>query len=133
MVNVQEASNGSLYVYAREVYDFISPGRDFSTWFGKRREQFLNREGCDYWELSEFPYTLSEPLKHLPVFSSEEISPAGGKLESSKPGPKPREYILTLDFAKHLAMMENNDKVFKVRDCFIKCEKALYNVVSAIL
>jgi len=33
------------------------------------------------------------------------------------------EYILTLDTAKHLAMIQRNQKGKEVRDYFIQCEK----------
>jgi hypothetical protein len=40
------------------------------------------------------------------------------------PGPPPRvEYFLTIDAAKHIAMMSGTDRGFDVRDYFIECER----------
>ena len=41
-----------------------------------------------------------------------------------------RDYIVTLDIAKELAMLENNDKGKKVRKYFIKCEKEFNRPLS---
>lgn len=37
------------------------------------------------------------------------------------------DYSLTIDVAKHLALMENTDKGFEVREYFIECERLLYD------
>ena len=47
-------------------------------------------------------------------------------LSKTPSGGRPsQEYFITLDMAKQLAMVENNDKGMQVRKYFIECEKRL--------
>ena len=52
------------------------------------------------------------------------------KVELSKTGQVAIEYFITLDMAKELAMVENNDKGSQARKYFIECEKQLTQGVS---
>lgn len=45
-------------------------------------------------------------------------------------GGKIKEYYLTLDMAKHLSMIERNDKGHEARQYFIKCERLLKQVTT---
>lgn len=80
---------------ARDLHVFLGVGRDFSTWVKDRIEQFGFAEG-------------------------EDFSPFLGKSTGGRPG---MEYHLTLDTAKELAMVENNDQGRQVRRYFIAMER----------
>jgi anti-repressor protein len=83
---------------ARDLHGFLLVGRDFSSWIKSRIDHFGFVEGEDY-------------------------SPVLGNRSDSLPG-KPRiEYHLTLDMAKELAMVENNDQGRQVRRYFIAMER----------
>lgn len=57
-----------------------------------------------------------------------------GNLPQNPQGGRPsKEYALSLDAAKHVAMMAGTDKGFEVRDYFIKCEKKLSHVINTYL
>ena len=85
-------------VDARELYRQLKLGRDFSTWLKSRIEYAQLVEGQDF-----------------------EYSP---KLGSNDGRGQPRiDYILSLDAAKHLAMLERNEIGRKVRQYFIEVEK----------
>ena len=89
-------------VSARELHAFLEVGKDFSTWIKNRLETLGSIENEDYVVIQEvFP----------------KIGEKGGR-------PK-IEYYLTLDVAKHLAMMEKNEKGKQARQYFIECEKQL--------
>ena len=93
-------------VNARDLHVFLEVGRDFSNWMKGRIEEYGFVEEEDY-------------------------SPVLANRSDDLPG-KPRiEYLLTLDMAKELAMVERNAKGREVRQYFIACEKK-WQAVSAV-
>ena len=96
-------------VSARELHAFLEVGKDFSNWIKNRLETLGSIENEDYLVIQEvFP----------------KIGERGGR-------PK-IEYYLTLDVAKHLAMMEKNEKGKQARQYFIECEKKLKETVPQV-
>lgn len=85
-------------VDARELHGFLEVGKDFSTWMKDRIEQYGFSEGLDFLILPNFG-------------------------ENSKAGRPAKEYALTLDMAKELAMVERNAKGKQARQYFIECER----------
>ena len=97
-------------VSARELHAFLEVGKDFSTWIKNRLETLGSVKNEDY--------VVVENLS----------SPNSG---NAKARPQTlKEYYLTLDVAKHLAMMEKNEKGLQIRQYFIECEKKLREVVQ---
>lgn len=90
-----------LAVNARDLHKFLKVGRDFTTWVKGRIEQYLFIENVDFISFSQ----------------------SGEKPKGGRPTV---EYHLTLDMAKELSMVENNEEGRKVRRYFIRCEKDLY-------
>jgi len=90
-----------LAVNARDLHKFLKVGRDFTTWVKGRIEQYLFIENVDFI-----------------IFSQSGEKPKGGRPTV--------EYHLTLDMAKELSMVENNEEGRKARRYFIRCEKDLY-------
>ena len=103
----QSAINGELQqtVNARELHAFLEVGRDFSNWIKARLETLGSVKNEDYL-LANFGEQL----------------PSGTKYKT--------EYFVTLDTAKHIAMMEKNEKGLQIRQYFIECEKKLREVVQ---
>ena len=89
-------------VNARDLHVRLEVGRDFSTWFKERTEKYKFIEGEDY--------TLPET----------------GELETRGFQEKV-EYFITLDMAKELSMVENNEQGRVARKYFIAVEKAFKN------
>jgi anti-repressor protein len=88
-------------VNARDLHAFLEVGKDFSTWVRDRIEQYKFVENQDF---GIFP----------------EIG------ENSERGGRPsKEYAISLDMAKELAMVERNDKGKQARLYFIECERRL--------
>ena len=84
---------------ARELHTFLEVGRDFSTWLKER----INKYGFT----QDVDFTL--------------FTNSGEKLGHRHPVT----YTLTIDMAKQLAMVENNEKGLQVRRYFIECERRL--------
>ena len=94
-------------VSARELHRFLEVGRDFSTWIKDRIEEFGYESGRDF-----LVNTGS------PISGSGEFNPC-----------PPKEYHLTLDMAKELAMIERSPMGRVARKYFIKCEQLAREMV----
>ncbi|WP_298128943.1 antA/AntB antirepressor family protein [Ferrovum sp.] len=98
-------------INARELHEFLGVGKDFSNWIKERIRKYEFVENQDFVSTE----CLSSP-----------------NLANSKSRPqKIIEYHLTLDMAKELSMVENNDRGREARRYFIECEKNLYTVLKA--
>lgn len=96
-------------VNARGLHAALGVGRDFSNWIKDQITRARLVEHRDFERLAE-------------------------NGEQCFQGVTSRiEYALSLDAAKHVAMMAGTDKGFEVRDYFIKCEKKLSHVINTYL
>lgn len=98
---------------ARDLHAALQVGRDFSTWLAGRIEEYEFSEGSDFW-----------------VFDSPKL----GNQKKGRGGDRRSiDYHLTLDMAKELAMIENNEIGRAVRRYFIQAEKTLREKLQAEL
>lgn len=95
-------------VNARDLHNFLESKRQFSDWIKTKLERLRAVENKDY----------------LTISQNCEIANGGFK--------QILEYFITLDLAKHIAMMENTDRGFEVRDYFIECEKQQAQALKAL-
>lgn len=89
----------TLTVDAREFHGFLGVKRDFSTWFAQRVKR----------------YEFVEHVDFIPLPKMGEQDCHGGQNRI--------DYLMTIDMAKQLAMVENNEKGRQVRRYFIACER----------
>ena len=103
----QSAINGELQqtVNARELHEFLEVSTAFKDWVSRRIKDY------DFIENLDFCSFLSE----------------------SSGGRPSKEYYITLDMAKELAMVERNDKGKQARQYFITCEKLAKQASTASL
>jgi len=97
-------------VNARELHGFLQSGKDFSTWIRDRITKYGFQDGIDYTTVQN----LSTP-------------------ESGSTMARPqrtKDYHISLDMAKELAMVERNDQGKQARLYFIECEKKLQEVAA---
>lgn len=87
-------------VNARDLHKALDSKKDFSSWIKARIEKLGLVESRDYGVFTQM----------------------GENLLGGRPA---KEYIVTIDIAKHLAMIEMTDKGHQVREYFIECEKKL--------
>ncbi|WP_019224111.1 phage antirepressor Ant [Bartonella rattaustraliani] len=107
LININQTQiDGKLVqtVNARDLHAFLEIGKDFSNWIKDRIRKYEFTEGSDY------------------------------LLTSAKIGERQnvvlKEYHLTLDMAKELAMVERNEKGKQARQYFIECERRAKQVTN---
>lgn len=98
LINITKTEKGTNAVSARDLHTGLESKQDFSTWIKKRLEDLGAIENIDYL-LHKKKEQLESGAKHL------------------------TEYIITIDIAKHIAMMERNEKGKEYRQYFIDFEK----------
>ncbi|WAO20809.1 phage antirepressor KilAC domain-containing protein [Paenilisteria newyorkensis] len=102
MLPVLENENGEKFVDARELHENLRVGKVFAAWMTEKAKTYGFIEDEDY-----FPI-----------------------LEKSKFGRPRTEYLLTLDCAKELAMVQNNEMGRAIRKYFIEVEKQARKLAS---
>jgi len=93
---------------ARDLHEFLEVRRDFNTWIKQRIAKYGFVEGDDF------------------VCFEDLSSPDLGSSKSRQ--QRIKEYHLTLDMAKELSMVENNERGRQARRYFIACERALASI-----
>lgn len=93
------SNESAMLCNARDLHEFLGIGKRFASWITERIAEYEFEENHDYIAISQ----------------NREIGHGRGR----------KEYHLTLDTAKELAMVERNDKGRQVRRYFIECEKRL--------
>ncbi|WP_410472066.1 antA/AntB antirepressor family protein [Faucicola mancuniensis] len=95
---VQENSQLIQAVNARELHGFLEVGRDFSNWIKDRIVKYEFTENVDYVRVAKNGVGINQ-------------------------GFQPIDYYISLDMAKELAMVENNEQGKTARKYFIECER----------
>lgn len=90
--------NGKRAVNARELHQFLESKYQFANWIQERITKYGFVENQDYEVFKE-------------------------NLKNSNGGRPQIEYALSVDMAKELSMVENNEKGRLARKYFIECEK----------
>ncbi|MCP4668096.1 MAG: phage antirepressor Ant, partial [Deltaproteobacteria bacterium] len=85
-------------VNARELWVFLESKQQFGNWINKRINQYDFTEGIDF---TKFNYFIKRET--------------GSTTRT--------EYIVSIDMAKELSMVEKNEKGKQARKYFIECEK----------
>lgn len=102
------ANETALLCNARDLHAFLGVKKVFAAWITNRISEYEFIENQDYILLSSL-----------------------GKQTSGRGGHNRKDYHLTLDTAKELAMVERNEKGRQIRRYFIECEKKLRSMQPA--
>jgi phage anti-repressor protein len=103
-----QAINGEQLIDGRELHEFLSVKTKFTQWFSIRINEYKFKENIDF-------------------FASQKI-----EAKNSRGGHNSKDFMLTLDMAKELAMIERNEKGRQIRQYFIACEKKLRSQIEAL-
>ncbi|HCY2774286.1 TPA: phage antirepressor KilAC domain-containing protein [Staphylococcus aureus] len=98
MFNIQEKENGEIAISARELYKALEVKKRFSVWAEINLKHF--KENRDFTSVLTSTVVNNGAVRQL------------------------EDYALTLDVAKHVAMMSGTEKGFDFREYFIQVEKA---------
>ncbi|EOO2180419.1 antA/AntB antirepressor family protein, partial [Escherichia coli] len=90
----------TLLVNARDLHTFLDVGKRFASWIVERIAEYGFVENQDFMIISQVREKIGR-------------------------GRPAKDYHLTLDTAKELAMVERNEKGRQIRRYFIECEKKL--------
>ena len=100
-------------VDARTLHKWLKCGERFATWIKSR--------------ITTYGFIENEDYSCLSVISETQ------RKNGQKGMSKQTDYLLTLDMAKELSMVENNDQGRAARRYFINCEKALRKTVFGLM
>lgn len=109
LIKVSKNELGQQTVSARDLWKFLNVNYDFSTWIKRRIEKYDFIENEDFIIVSLIPQKCG--IKR------------GGDRKSI-------DYILSIDTAKELAMIENNSTGRAARRYFIQCEKRYRKLID---
>lgn len=107
VVTASIGTDSRLAVDARKLHGALAVGKDFSTWIKDRIDRYNFQENEDFI-----------------IFTD-----SGEKSGRGRPAI---EYLLSLDMAKELCMVENNENGRLARKYFIACERALRSQALAL-
>lgn len=99
LIKIRE-ENGQQLVSGRELHVFLEVKSKYADWIKNRIRKYEFLEGNDF-------FTLSKILEN---------------------GGREFDHALTIEMAKELSMVENNDKGKEARKYFIKCERKLKSI-----
>lgn len=103
LIPVSSVAGNPFPVNARSLHEFMEVGKDFSNWIKDRIEKYEFIEGTDY--------SLDSPNL------ANQVGHGGDR--------KTKDYYLSLNMAKELSMLQNNEQGRQARKYFIKCEEQL--------
>lgn len=99
-------------INARDLFHFLESKQEFSHWFKKRVNEYDFIQDVDYFLLDKF---ITQ------------------KITKSQGGHNRTDYLITLEMAKELAMLERNQQGKLARRYFIQCEKTLSEIAPELL
>lgn len=125
----QALDGGNQGINAREVHRLLKVGRDYSTWIKARIKQAGFIENQDF-------AIVQSLVVDLPKLASKEsdcfLHDKMGEQKETRGGHNRVDYIVTLDMAKHLCLMEKNEIGRAVRQHFIDAERQLRQVAPTV-
>ncbi|PTT74104.1 MULTISPECIES: antA/AntB antirepressor family protein [unclassified Chryseobacterium] len=121
IIKIQTTENGLQSISAKDLYRFFEIKTDFSHWI-KRMLNYGFIEGVDFYTFSG----ESEPASLI----TDHVCPSKMTCKKQRGGHNVKEYVLTLDCAKAIAMVQRSPKGKEVRTYFIEAEKKFKSIAT---
>ena len=109
IVPIYENSKGEKLINARELHKALANKRQFANWIKQRIEHYKFAENQDFFTFNKF--VKRDQTDNL--------------------GTRIIDYYLTIDMAKELCMVENNETGRKIRKYFIEVEKRYRSIIES--
>ncbi len=124
------APDAKTHISAKALHEFLGVRRDFSNWLKARVEKYKFSLGIHFFRSPDLANRVSKNAGILMAVGNLD-SPNLANQDSMHGGDRrSTNYILTINMAKQLAMVENNDMGLAARDYFIQCEERLHAIVE---
>ncbi|WP_397377098.1 antA/AntB antirepressor family protein [Pseudomonas sp.] len=109
---------------AKDLHDFLGVQTRFNDWIARRIDQYGFVEGEDFYSVMSKRDDQESGLCYSDLSNKADVcSPEPGSKTERRGGHNRTDYHLTLDTAKELAMVENNEQGRQVRRYFIAMER----------
>jgi phage anti-repressor protein len=124
LIKISTTKKGNRVVDARELYNGLKIGRNFSTWMKETLDQNGFIENQDYAKVY-----VGKDDKHMNINPEEIMNIQNNHLaqdwasEYQALGVQRIDYVLTLDTAKHISMLQRTKIGKEIRQYFIEVEK----------
>ena len=119
LIKIETTSDGKRAVSARELHKFLGSKQDFSNWIKNRIEKYDFVENQDYRKVY---FDVEGNLLNISL--NNNIETENQRIMNAYK----IEYVLSIETAKELCMIENNEQGRKARRYFIECEKKLKEI-----
>lgn len=116
IIKIETTSDGRQAVSARELHKFLESKQEFAHWIKNRITKYDFMENQDYQKLY---FDVEGNL--LNISDDKFIKTENQELTKVYK----IEYVLSIEMAKEISMIENNEQGRKARRYFIECEKKL--------
>ena len=116
-IKITESKGGKTVVDARELHKLLESKQEFSNWIVKKLLINIYFDEGEDWVLDR---ALDYQGNLLTIRGDKFINTDNQEVKSREVR---KQYAMTLDTAKKIAMIENTDKGNEVRDYFLKMEK----------
>lgn len=120
LIKINQSENGNKTVLASELYNLLQPKTEFSHWI-KRMFKYEFIENVDY------SIITNENILH--VKKDEQTQQVKVK-KSSRGGHNLKDYLLTIESAKSIAMVQRSEMGKRIRNYFIEVEKHYQEIAT---
>ena len=115
VVPVMQGPNGDYYVFARQIWASLGLKTRFTDWFRRYRDFCMLIEGEDY-------CPVAAPEEDYSKMSNEAIEMSHSDKEEPARSYR-KEYLLTLEAAKEIALVQRTEKAHVVRRKLLELER----------